>query len=384
MPLRNLAWLLIVPAIVCLGLAISYSALPPDKDYKLVRQIVDVLAEVDTNYVRELSDEDRQKLVEDMIDGGLRQLDPHSEYLNEAKLKRFHTDSEGSFGGVGITLGIDPKTKLLKVEHPMPGTPAYDAGLIAGDLIVKIGGEPVQPVSDTFTDLDAITDAKKRITGEVKTKVRLTIRREGRVPPEFDVELERARIEMHPVVGVTRRKDDPAKWEWFVDPQQKIALIRIQTFSELTAKELRAAVLEIKAAGGRAIVLDLRDDPGGLLNQAIEVADMFLADGKIVSTTSPEPAMVPSGRSPPRRRSSTCRATRGGRRSETVRRSSRSPATRGRWPCWSTATAPAPARSSRRRCKTTAGPSWSASGPTARGAYRNCWSCTPTRRPRSS
>ena len=284
MPLRNLAWLLIVPAIVCLGLAISFSAPGPDKDYKLVRQIVDVLAEVDANYVRELNDEDKQKLVEDMINGGLHELDPHSEYLNEAKLKRFRTDSEGSFGGVGITLGIDPKTKLLKVDHPMPGTPAYDAGLIADDLIVKIAGEPVTPVSDTFTDQDAIAEARKRITGEVKSKVNLTIRREGRTPPEFDVQLERAKIDMHPVAGLVRRKDDPVKWEWFADPQQKIALVRIQTFSDLTAKELRAALVEIKAAGGRGLVLDLRDDPGGLLNQAIEVADTFLPEGRIVAT----------------------------------------------------------------------------------------------------
>src|SRR5207253_2468612 len=107
----------------------------------LVRQVVDVLAEVDSNYVRELNDEEKQKLVEDMINGGLHELDPHSEYLNADKLKRFRTDSEGSFGGVGITLGIEPKSKRLVVDHPMPGTPAYEAGLVMGDRIVKIGGE---------------------------------------------------------------------------------------------------------------------------------------------------------------------------------------------------------------------------------------------------
>ncbi len=139
MPLRNLVWLLIVPGLVALGLAIGYSAPAPDKDYQLVRQIVEVLAEVDANYVRELTDDERQKLVEDMINGGLHQLDPHSEYLNEKDLKQFETDSEGSFGGVGILLGgFDPKTKFLRVEFPMPGTPAYDGGVVADDLIVKI------------------------------------------------------------------------------------------------------------------------------------------------------------------------------------------------------------------------------------------------------
>ena len=123
MPLRNLAWLLTVPALVLVGLTISYSAPAPDKDYALVRQVVDVLAEVDSNYYRELSDDDRQKLVEDMINGGLRQLDQHSEYLNEKKLKEFKTNSEGSFGGVGIVLGLDAETHLLKVRNPMPAPP---------------------------------------------------------------------------------------------------------------------------------------------------------------------------------------------------------------------------------------------------------------------
>src|SRR5438067_1843892 len=126
MPLRNLAWLLAVPAIVALALAISFRATPPDKDYKLVKQIVEVLAIVDENYVKELSDDDRQKFVEDMIDSGLYKLDPNSEYLNAERLKQFETASEGAFGGVGIVLGIDEETGFLKVDHPMPGTPAYN------------------------------------------------------------------------------------------------------------------------------------------------------------------------------------------------------------------------------------------------------------------
>src|SRR4051794_17892765 len=154
MPLRNLAWLLVVPGFVLLGLAICYSAPAPDRDYKLLRQVVDVLAEVDANYVKELSDEDRQKLVEAMINGGLHDLDPHSEYLNAEKRKQFETDAEGgvfSGGGVGITLATDAATKLLKVDHPMPATPAYDAGIIANDLIVRVGDTP----TDNMTTADA-------------------------------------------------------------------------------------------------------------------------------------------------------------------------------------------------------------------------------------
>ena len=277
MPLRNLAWLVAVPAAVAAGLAVAATAPAPDKDYRLVRQVVDVLAEVDAHYVRELSDADRQKLVEDMINGGLHQLDPHSEYLNAGHLKQFETTSEGSYGGVGITLGADPKTRLLKVSTPMPGGPAYDAGLVAEDLIARVG--------DTSTENMTIDKARELITGPVGSPVTLTMRREGRTPPEWDVTLTRAKIEMHPVGGLARRADDPARWEWFPNPADKIAVIRLKgSFNELTAKELRAAVAEVEAAGARALVLDLRENPGGLLSQAVEVADLFLPGGRVVST----------------------------------------------------------------------------------------------------
>jgi carboxyl-terminal processing protease len=285
MPLRNLAWLLVVPGFVLLGLAICYSAPAPDRDYKLLRQVVDVLAEIDANYVKELNDEDREKLIEAMINGGLKKLDDHSEYLTAEKRKQFETDAEGrifSGGGVGITLATDPQTKLLKIDHPMPGTPAYDAGVVANDLIVRVG--------DTPTDNMTTADAAKLIKGPVGTPVTLTIRRAGRTPTDQDVTLTRAAIEAHPVVGVRRRADDPLHWEWFADPANKIALVRIRTFSELTCGtkdkpgELQRAVEEIKAAGGRAIILDLRENPGGLLNQAAAVVDLFIPEGKIVST----------------------------------------------------------------------------------------------------
>ncbi|QJW96583.1 S41 family peptidase [Frigoriglobus tundricola] len=277
MPLRNLAWLLIVPALVALGLAISYSAPPPDKDYNRVRQIVDVLAEVDAHFYRKLDDKEQQQLVEDMINGGLHKLDPHSEYLNPAQLKQFESDSEGSFGGVGIILAIDSSTKFLKVDHPMPGTPAYEAGVLAGDLIVKVDGKSTEGLT--------VPEARKLITGEQGSKVLVTIRRAGRNPADEEVELTRGRITQHPVTGVRRRADDPNRWEWFVDRPNGIALVRVSGFNEQTTKELKAALAEIEGEGGKALILDLRDNPGGLLNQAIDVANLFLPEGApIVST----------------------------------------------------------------------------------------------------
>jgi carboxyl-terminal processing protease len=276
MPIRNLVWLLVIPGIVGLGLAIGYSAPKPEKDYQLVRQVVEVLGEVEANYVRELSDEDRQKLVENMINGGLSQLDKHSQYFNDQQLREFERENEGSFGGVGINYQVDAQAKVPKVTSLIPGTPAYDAGVIVGDLIVKVNDAPTEGVP---TD-----DIRGRITGETGTQVTLTLRRAGHNPPEFPVSLTRARIPMHPVSGASRRTDDPSHWNWFIDAPNKIGVIRIAQFSDLTAKEVKEAVMEIEAAGGQGLILDLRDNPGGLLSQAIEVSDLFLTEGKIVST----------------------------------------------------------------------------------------------------
>lgn len=276
MPLRNLAWLLVVPALVALGFTVTYSAPAPDRDYQRVRRLVDVMAEVDSHFYRELTPDEKQKLVEDMINGGLHELDPHSQYLNATQLKQFESESEGSYGGVGIILAIDPETKFLKVDSLFPGTPAYEAGIIANDLIVKIGDESTAGIT--------VSDARKKITGEPGTKVTLTIRRAKREKDEI-VELTRAKIPQHPISGVRRVPEDPNRWEWFIDKPNGIGYVRVAGFNELTTKELKAAVEEIERDSGKALIIDLRENGGGLLNQAIEVSNLFLSEGKqIVST----------------------------------------------------------------------------------------------------
>src|SRR5687768_836193 len=140
----NLAWLITVPLALIVGVSLSFTAptRTRDKEYKLVRTMVDVLAEVDQHYVRPLTDEQREKLVEDMINGGLDRLDPYSQYLNAADYRQFEAQTEGNFAGVGIHLGQDPRTGLLMVISPMVGTPAHEAGILAGDVIIKIDDKP--------------------------------------------------------------------------------------------------------------------------------------------------------------------------------------------------------------------------------------------------
>src|SRR3954462_9708049 len=158
---RNLFWLLGIAAVAVFGLAVSYSAptREKDKDYELVRLLVDVLHEVRHKYVVDVSPERERKLVEDMINGGLERLDPHSQYINPREYKQFDKQSEGKFGGVGIQVGFDRTNRgQLTVISPMPGTPAYEAGIQAGDVILKIDGKA--------TDSMRISEAIDMIQGE--------------------------------------------------------------------------------------------------------------------------------------------------------------------------------------------------------------------------
>ena len=273
----NLGFLLAIPLMTLAGLGLSFSA--PNKDrereYKLIRTVVDVLAEVDQHFVKPLDDKGREKLVEDMINGGLERLDPYSQYMNPEEFKQFNAHTEGNFGGVGINLGVDPRTGLLMVVSPMVGTPAHDAGILAGDIITKI--------NDQSTETMKMADAIKVIQGEPGTTLTMTVVHEG--AREADTyTLKRAMIEVPSVLGLNRLPENPKEWDWYADATAKIAYIRVVQFSEHTTEDLKKAVERLEAEGARGIVLDLRDNPGGLLTAAVSVSDMFLNTGRIVST----------------------------------------------------------------------------------------------------
>ncbi|HEY7426051.1 MAG TPA: S41 family peptidase [Gemmataceae bacterium] len=275
---RNLYWLLGIIFVSLLGVAVSYSAptREKDKDYELVRLVVDVLHEVRQRYVADIDPDRERKLVEDMINGGLERLDPHSAYIAPREYKQFEKQSEGKFGGVGIQVGPDRQNRgQLTVISPMPGTPAYEAGVLAGDLIVKIDGKSTENMR--------LNEAVDLIQGDPGQKVTLTVVHEG-TKEVVDVAITRAIITVPSVLGDRRKADDAKAWDFLLDKDSKIGYIRLTNFSKTATKEMRDALDELQRDGVRGLIIDLRNNPGGLLKTAVEMSDLFLTEGRIVST----------------------------------------------------------------------------------------------------
>lgn len=275
---RNLYWLLGITAISLLGFAVSYSAPSREKNenYELVRLFVDVLQEVEQKYVVDLDPEKKRKLAEDMINGGLERLDPHSAYINSREYKQFNKQSKGKFGGIGIQVGYDRQNRgQLTVISPMVGTPAYEKGILAGDLILKIDGKSTENMR--------LSEAVDLIQGDPGQPITLTILHEGQ-RESLDLEIVRDEIHVQSVLGDRRKETNPKEWDFLIDHENKIGYIRLTSFSETATTEMKAAMDALIKEGARGLILDLRNNPGGLLRAAVEISNLFLKEGRIVST----------------------------------------------------------------------------------------------------
>jgi carboxyl-terminal processing protease len=191
----------------------------------------------------------------------IKTLDPHSAFMTLDVYKGLEEETQGHFGGIGIEITL--VKDVLTVVSPIEDTPAYKAGVKSGDQIIKIDGKTTKDIS--------MMEAVKKLRGKKGTKVTITITREGMIKPR-NIVLTRAEIQVQSV-----------KAKIF---DNNIGYIRISSFNEKTAADLRKALADVKVKSNpmQGLVLDLRNDPGGLLNQAIEVSDMFLRSGVIVST----------------------------------------------------------------------------------------------------
>jgi carboxyl-terminal processing protease len=230
----------------------------PKESYEGLETFTNILAIIQKNYVDEVQ---TKALIEGAINGMLASLDPHSAYLTPDLYKELQVDTKGSFGGLGIE--ITNRNGVLTVVSPIEDTPAYRAGVKAGDEIMKIEGE--------FTKDMTLVDAVKRMRGPKETKVTLTLKRENQAEL-FDVTLTREIIKIQSVKPKMLEKG--------------YGYVRLTQFQERTDDDLERALktLDKQASGLQGLVLDLRNDPGGLLTQAVKVSDMFLDSGLIVYT----------------------------------------------------------------------------------------------------
>jgi carboxyl-terminal processing protease len=247
----------LVGALALVPVTTSSFAAADVANYEELEKFMSVYERVKANYVDQVDD---HTLIKGAIDGMLAALDPHSSYMEGSDFETLKTTTDGNYGGLGLTVTVEDGA--VKVIAPTEDTPAWRAGIKSGDYITHIDGQLVYG--------ETLDEAVDKMRGPPGTSIKITIVRPGRDKP-FDVTLTRERIELKPV-----------KWEI----KDGIAILDINTFSGNSAEETKAALTAIdKATGGHPLgyILDLRSNPGGLLDQAVDISDDFLNRGEIVS-----------------------------------------------------------------------------------------------------
>ena len=208
-----------------------------------------------------------QELIHGALKGMLSTLDPHSEFMEPVKYDDLRKDTQGEFGGVGIVVSM--KDNYLTVVSPMEDTPGFKAGILTGDRIVKIDGKSTEKLG--------LNDAVKRLRGAPDTEVTLTTYRPS--SGQFkDHTLTRAKIKVDTVKDVNGRREFPLG-------DDKVGYVRLVQFGEATAGDLEDAMRKLEGKGMESLILDLRDNPGGLLDQAVQVCEKFLPSGQLIVST---------------------------------------------------------------------------------------------------
>ena len=227
--------------------------------YEKIDLFGEVLEKIEKDYVEDVN---QNKMMDSAINGVLQSLDPYSAYMSPELFKEMQTDTRGEFGGLGIEIGME--SGLVKVITPIDDTPAFKAGIKAGDYIIKIGNDQVQGKS--------LMEAVKLMRGPVGTSIKLTVRRKNvKKPLEFLIT--RKIIEIKSVSSE------------ILGEKKNLGYIRLKSFNENSDKQFLKIVREFeKNSKIKGYILDLRNNPGGLLTKAINITDFFLNDGQIVST----------------------------------------------------------------------------------------------------
>ncbi len=237
-----------------------------DSAYPSMKLFAEVVEKVRRDYV-DGKDLTYQKLVYAALKGMISTLDPHSEFLEPEQFNELQNDTEGHFGGLGIVIAM--KDNFVTVVAPMEDSPGFKAGILAGDRIIKIDGKSAEHLS--------LPDAVKNLRGDPGTDVTITISRPGTGLVK-DLTLTRA------IITVDMVKDIKGKKEFPLD-DNKVGYVRLVQFGDKTSGDLEEALKKLKAQGMKALILDLRWNPGGLLEQAVEVCEKFLPRGQLVVST---------------------------------------------------------------------------------------------------
>jgi carboxyl-terminal processing protease len=233
--------------------------LDPDIFYQDFEELINIIKEIQNKYVDEVG---LRALLMNAYKGMLAGLDPYSQFIDSKNLEELKIETEGEFDGLGIEVII--KDGFLRVLTPIVDSPAFRAGVYIGDVIIKIDGKSTKNIS--------IREAIEMLRGKTHTEVTITVIHEGESEP-VDITIERAKIHLNSTRG-TR----------IVDEEAKIGYIAITSFQDNTTDDLDVAVKELEEQGMESLVLDLRFNPGGLLNIAVDMADKFIKKGLIVST----------------------------------------------------------------------------------------------------
>jgi C-terminal peptidase prc len=233
-------------------------------------------------------DLDKHKDIDIALQRMLSHLDPYTTYVDPEQLERFKQEIRSKFTGIGVQIRKDAGSDMLLVVTPIKGSPAYNAHLQTGDIITSITretdshGNALPGGKETISTKGmALSDAVKVIQGQRGTKVGVTVQREGESKP-LEFEIIRGTIEVDTVLGY-RRSPENDEWSYWVDEANKIGYIRLTSFSDNSARHLYRVMNDLTRQGVKGFVLDLRFNPGGLLESAVKISDLFIDDGLIVS-----------------------------------------------------------------------------------------------------